>query len=115
MTCDVKFDRAGIDRKVLKGRKRALAATASEFERLTEPYVRYLSGDTSRSSKTASRFDDGLVIYDTSYAAYAYYNNESNITIDTHPLACVKWGEVSKAKHMKHYKDTFEKALKGEI
>ncbi len=115
MKCEVEFDRAGIDRKVLKGRKRAVAATASEFERLTEPYVRYLSGDTSRSSKTASRFRDGLVIYDTPYAAYAYYNNESNITTDTHPLASVRWGEVSKAKHMRHYKETFDRALKGEI
>ena len=102
MKCEVSFDRAGVNRRVLEGRRRAIAATASEFERLTEPYVRYLSGDTSRSSKTASRFNDGLIIYDTPYAVYAYYNNESRITTDVHPLASVRWGDVSKAKYMKH-------------
>ncbi len=53
--------------------KKALNPTSVEFAKKANKYVKKDTGATESSVWSASNFDKGQVIWDTDYAAYAYY------------------------------------------
>ena len=94
--------------------KRALSVAMSELRRYAEPYVRFSTGNTMRSAHMASDISKGLVIYDTPYAHYTYYNTRSKVSTDHHPEARARWGEYAWDKHkaqiLERAKKEYEKA-----
>lgn len=82
-----------------KRTKRAIAVYTSEWRRYAEPYVRFQTGATMKSAHMASDIEHGLVIYDTPYARYTYFNTSSKVTTDHHPSASALWGKVALDRH----------------
>lgn len=114
MSAEIKIDfdtnklKKDIDRKSSK----ALAVGTSELRRFSQPYVRFQTGMTAKSAFRASEIDKGLLIYDTPYARYAYFNTSSEVTTDHNPNATAKWAEVAWDKHHSRIIQTIEKEIK---
>lgn len=108
----IDFDANKLKRDVNYKHQKALAIGASELRRLSQPYVRFQTGMTAKSAFRASEIDKGLLIYDTPYARYAYFNTTSDVTTDHNPNATAKWAEVAWDKHHSRIMQTIEKEIK---
>lgn len=77
-------------------------------------YVKYDSGDTFLSMGAASDYKKGDIVWDTDYAAYAYWDprvNEENKK--KHPKATDKWFEVAKEARLGSWRTYAISALEG--
>ncbi len=115
MTVDVqiKWDRSKTLRDVGERKERGIKVASSEFRRYADPYVMYRSGATANSAYTASRLEEGLVIYDTPYASFAYNMDPdtTNVTRVKHPNAQTHWGEPVLDRHMDAILATMKKEM----
>lgn len=109
----VEFDTVKLIRKYQNRAKVAQRILDESVLKDTDKYVRYRTGVLARSAQTASRIGAGAIIYDTPYAKRVYYDEASNVTRDTHPLATPKWFEESKRKNEDKWMQAVEKILKG--
>lgn len=91
---------------------RALKVATSELRRYSNQYVRFLTGKTKDSSYLASDLSKGLVVYDTPYARYAYYNTASHVTTDHNPNARPLWGEYAIKHHLRDIERTVQREVK---
>lgn len=74
-------------------------------------YVKYDTGDTHDSMGAASDYKKGDIVWDTDYAAYAYYDPH---VIRTHnPLATDRWFEVAKEARIGSWRAYAIAALEG--
>lgn len=95
-----------------KGRyQRAIKVATSELRRYANQYVRFATGKTKDSSYIASDLSKGLVVYDTPYASYAYYNETNHVTTDHNPNARAKWGEYAIRHHLKDIERTVQREV----
>jgi hypothetical protein len=78
--------------------KRALNPLTTLIARDSNRYVKKDTGATESSMWSASDFPRGLIIWDTEYAAYAYYLNGA--LKGKNPLAEMRWFDVAKANHL---------------
>ena len=113
MTVDMsmEFDRNALLSKTDKRYQRGLKVATSELRRYANQYVRFLTGKTKDSSYIASDLSKGLVVYDTPYARYAYYNETNHVTTDHNPNARPKWGEYAIKHHLKDIERTVQREV----
>ena len=90
--------------------KKALNPTSVEFAKKANKYVKKDTGATESSVWSASNFDKGQVIWDTDYAAYAYY-----IGTPHNPDAEQRWGEVAKSRDMEDIRRVAQNAIKENL
>lgn len=104
-----------VERNAAMARTRALTFTAMEALRDITPYVPALSGDLMASTG-GSRFEEGMLVWQTEYAAYQYHDYPNKTTL-IHPLASMEWAEVAKQRHGKEWRDKlardYFRVLKG--
>lgn len=111
VTAKIEFDANNVAEILSEGTGRAIMVGTSELRRYSNQYVRFLTGKTKQSSYMASDLKKGLVVYDTPYARYAYYNTTSQVTKDHNPNAMSKWGEYA----IKHHLDDIVKTVQREM
>lgn len=73
----------------------------------------YCKQDTSElinSSILHSDFENGRLVWQTPYARYQYYLD--NTRKDKNPNACKMWAHAAHAKHKKEWFDMMEKAFR---
>lgn len=114
MTIDMKieFDKNQTLAEAVKRYKRGIMVATSELRRYSNQYVRWLHGDTMKSSFIASDLKKGLVVYDTPYAHYAYYNTTNHVTTDHNPNARPLWGDYAIQHHIKDIERTVQREVK---
>lgn len=114
MTVDmnIEFNKSKTLTEARKRYDRALKVATSELRRYSNQYVRWLSGKTKDSSYMSSNLSKGLVVYDTPYARYAYYNTTNNVTKDHNPNARPLWGDYAIRHHLKDIERTVQREAK---
>ena len=93
--------------------KKALNPTSVEFAKKANKYVKKDTGATESSVWSASNFDKGQVIWDTDYAAYAYYIGTPSK--EHNPDAAQRWGEVAKSRDMEDIRRVAQNAIKENL
>ena len=93
--------------------KKALNPASVEFAKKANKYVKKDTGATESSVWSASNFDKGQVIWDTDYAAYAYYTGTPSK--EHNPDAEQRWGEVAKARDMQDIIRVAQNAIKENL
>lgn len=91
---------------------KGIKVATSELRRYANQYVRFLTGKTKDSSYIASDLSKGLVVYDTPYARYAYYNTTNKVTRDHNPNAQPLWGDYAIKHHLKDIERTVQREVK---
>lgn len=93
--------------------KSALNPTSVAFATAANKYVKKDTGATEASVWSASDFANGKIVWDTDYAAFAYYLGTPSK--NHNPQASLRWGEVAKAQDMGEVlevaKDAIEEGL----
>lgn len=101
--------------KMPTAHRRALTLVSMEALRDIGPYVPFLEGTLSGST-TASRFEEGQLVWWTEYARYQYYDGP-NKTTTPHAQATMMWAEVAASEHgdawRKKLGRDYHRALKG--
>jgi len=111
VSVEIDFPKQETMQKAQKRYTRALGVATSELRRYANQYVRFLTGKTRNSSYIASDLSKGLVVYDTPYARYAYYNETSHVTTDHNPNARPKWGEYAIRHHIRDIERTVQREV----
>lgn len=93
--------------------QRALTPVTTKIAKDANLYVKKDTGATEASMWTASDFPRGLIIWDTEYAAFAYYLNGA--LKGKNPLASVRWFDVAKSINMGVWKDFASNAIAREL
>lgn len=111
VSINIQFDKNATTSELKARQRRGIMVATSELRRYADPYVRFSTGTTKKSAYIASDLQKGLVVYDTPYASYAYYNEHNHVTTDHNPNARPKWGEYTKQHHIKE----IERAVQREV
>ena len=113
MTVDmsIQFDKSKTMSELRTRKERGIMIATSELRRYANQYVRFLTGNTKKSSYIASDLRKGLVVYDTPYASYAYYNELNHVTTDHNPNARPKWGDYALEHHLKEIERTVQREV----
>lgn len=86
--------------------QKAQFATAQKAAALIDPYVPFDTGILKNRVNQASKFDEGLLVYDTPYARRQYYLHEQGTCLHGETgLRGSYWGQRAIADH----KDELEK------
>lgn len=93
--------------------KKALNPTSVEVAKKSNKYVKKDTGATESSVWSASNFDKGQVIWDTDYAACAYYIGTPSK--EHNPDAEQRWGEVAKSRDMEDIRRVAQNAIKENL
>lgn len=93
--------------------KKALNPTSVEFANQSNKYVKKDTGATEGSVWGASDFDKGKVIWDTDYAAHAYYTGTPSK--EHNPAAQMRWAEVAKVRDMEAIRKVAQNAIKENL
>ena len=117
MTIDmnIKFDRHATEQQLKERWQRGITVAASELRRYSNQYVRFLTGKMKDSSYMSSDLSNGLVIWDTPYAHYAYENkNNTHITRESNknPNAMDHWADYAIKHHLKEIERTVQKEVR---
>ncbi len=96
--------------RVEKAVKQAVNPTSVAFAKAANKYVKKDTGATEASVWSASKFDDGKVIWDTNYAGHAYYLG--NALKDKNLQASNRWAEVAKSQDMDEVINVAKNAIK---
>lgn len=75
-------------------------------------YVRVDKSTLRKSSYSASKPSEGLIIWNTPYARRVYYTGTPRTTIN--PSASLQWCEKAKAEHLKKWRKMAAQTLGGE-
>lgn len=76
--------------------KDGMAMLASQILKDCNEYCKWDTGMLVDSSLIHSKLEQGLLIWQTPYAARQYYEIKTAITSDGHPKATWRWCEVAK-------------------
>ena len=98
-TITIELDVNRISRKVKKAWDKGLPQLAEEILNDCNQYCKERSGALIASSLSASKLDEGQLIWDTPYAARQYWEIETAYT-DVNPNASWKWCDVARTKHL---------------
>jgi hypothetical protein len=105
--------------KLSKANRRAAWAVTEQARMDTRPYVPRLSGDLVGTADTESQPERGLLVWGSFAVPYAQkqYYTFPNKTKQFHPLATMRWFEVSKGVNGKKWEATakreYRKGMKG--
>lgn len=92
---------------------KALNPTSLAFAKAANKYVKKDTGATEASVWSASKFEDGEIVWDTEYAANAYYDGKPNKSHN--PQASMRWAEVAKVQDMDEVIEVAQNAIKGAL
>ena len=96
----------------LKSRqRRGIMVATSELRRYSDQYVRFATGITKKSAFFASDLSKGLLVYDTPYATFAYYNEHNHVTTDHNPNARPLWTDYALQHHFKEIERTVQREV----
>lgn len=93
--------------------RRALTPVTTKIAKDSNLYVKKDTGATEASMWSASDFPRGLIIWDTEYAAFAYYLNGA--LKGKNPLASMRWFDVAKSINMGVWLDFANSSIKKEL
>lgn len=99
--CQMAFSwRTGFGAEKTAALQKAQFATAQKAARLIDPYVTFDTGALKNSVQTASRYEEGLLVYNTPYAQKQYYLHEESTDLhgDT-GLRGSYWGQRALADY----------------
>ena len=99
MPVHINIDRKGVVTKVDYGFKKGLGILTNEILNDMNQYCKFDNGQLITSSYIHSRFDEGIIIWQTPYARRQYWEIKTAVT-DRNNFATWKWGHVAKQKHM---------------
>ena len=111
VSIDIQFDKNATTAELKSRIDRGIMVATSELRRYADPYVRWLTGTTKKSAYSSSDLHKGLLIYDTPYARFAYYNENNKVTTDHNPQARPKWGEYALKHHLKDIERTVQREV----
>lgn len=96
--------------------QKAQYAFSQEAARLIDPFVPFDTGTLKNSVNQASKFDEGLLVYNTPYARKQYYLHEqgSDLRGDT-GLRGSYWGQRAIAAHKDELIQFARNAVKKEL
>lgn len=112
VAASVTVDISGLERRFgpeAMSRAQELFAARVGFD--SNAYVKYDSGDTYRSMGAASDYGEGLVVWDTPYAGYAY--RDPHVRTEHNPKAAARWFEVAKEARKESWRAYALAALVG--
>jgi hypothetical protein len=95
-TITIELDVKKISRRVRKAWEKGLPQLSGEILNDCNQYCKEKTGALIASSLTASKLDEGQLIWDTPYAARQYWKIQTAHT-DVNPNASWKWCDVAKA------------------
>lgn len=92
--------------------QKAQFALAQEAARLIDQYVPFDTGTLKNSVNNASKYDEGLLVYNTPYARKQYYLHEQGTALHgENGLRGSYWGQRAIEDHSKELADFATKAL----
>ena len=92
--------------------QKAQYALAQEAARLIDPYVPFDTGTLKNSVQTASKYDEGLLVYNTPYARRQYYlHSEGSSLHGESGLRGSYWGQRALADYGEALASTAAKAV----
>lgn len=112
-TVDIKLQfRAGFREDMAAGFQKAQYAFSQQAARLIDPYVPFDTGTLKNSVDLASKYDEGLLVYNTPYARKQYYLHPAGTDLhgDT-GLRGSYWGQRAIAAH----KDELEQFARSAV
>ena len=83
--------------------ERGMEMLCSQILRDCNDYCKWDSGTLVASSLIHSRLSEGLLIWQTPYAARQYYEIQTAYTTEGHPKATWRWCEVAKNNHQEDW------------
>lgn len=100
MAVTIKTDRARIAARIKAGTRRMIYEVTEQAKSDCNEYCKYDQGQLRESVETASDFENGILVWDQPYAAYAYYTGEPS-----HDKTYKMWCEVAHDKHGDHWQE----------
>ena len=88
--------------------KKGLPMLASEILRDCNEFVKLREGTLRDSSEWASKFEEGIIAWDTPYARRQYWE----IPTAYEPGRCWQWCEAAKARYQQRWQKQAEELLK---
>ena len=98
MPVKINIDPTRVQMKIERTVKTGIGLLAREILNDCNQYCKEETGILIASSYIFSRFDDGLLIWQTPYARRQYYEIQTAYK-DYNPNATWKWCEVAKSRH----------------
>ena len=102
MAVRITWSETGIRKKIDLTWQKGRALACSQILRDCNLYCKEDSGTLIASSLVHSRLNDGLLIWQTPYAARQYYEIQTAVK-DVNPNATWRWVEHAKRLHMKDW------------
>lgn len=95
----VKIDTNAVTARIMGEWKKALPLLTEVILADCNQYVKYREGGLLDSSSTATQFKEGIMRWQTPYAKRQYWEIETAVTTNGHPLARYKWVHYAKTQH----------------
>ena len=100
-----------VKEKIENASKKAVFIVAQQALKDCNYYCKQDTSELINSSIIHSDFENGKLIWQTPYARYQYYLD--NTRKDINPNACKMWAHVAHAKYKKEWFDMMEKAFRS--
>ena len=97
MSIKVSSDLSGVYKKVEEKKKRAKQVMGQQIIKDSNYFAPMDTGTLIGSALTASRIEEGQIIWDTPYARKLYWNPGLNFSKDKNPNAQAMWFEAAKS------------------
>lgn len=111
MAVRIEIDSAKVQIKVDNMWKNGLAMLSSEILNDCNQYCKEDTGMLIASSYIHSRLEEGVLIWQTPYAARQYYEIKTAYT-DVNPQATWKWAHFAKSKHRNEWVSLAQKIMR---
>ena len=111
MPIKIKIDPNQCAAKVMGAWNKGLYVLSSQILGDCNQYVKVDQHTMEKSSLSASKLDEGKLVWDTKYAKRQYWEIKTSLT----PGRTWKWCETAKRKHRKDWQRIAEKALRDNL
>lgn len=109
----LEFEKRVIEKKIQTAVKLSTPILSQQILKDSNFYARQDSGAMIASSQSASKFRQGILIWNTPYAAAVYYTGEPSK--DVNPNASLMWFEKAKSLHLEEWLKLADKEVKKRI
>lgn len=108
---NVRVDLGNLSQRIEDATEHAQFLFDSEILKDCNQYVPMDQQVLERSSISASKLGEGLLVWSTPYARRLYFGTEYNFSTDKNPKAGPFWFEKAKSAHLRDWKRLLERAI----